>query len=888
MLKKIYSQIFGDYNEKYIKSLQPIVDKINRKETEYQNLPEEEFLKNTNIFKERIKNGETVDSLLIEAFATVKNACRRLNDKKHTFVLGKKELVWDMVPFDVQLIGGIILHRGNISEMKTGEGKTLVSVAPLYLNSLTEQGAHLVTVNEYLAERDAAWMQQVYNYLGLTVGIIKHAQTPDIKREQYNCDIVYSTNNELGFDYLRDNMAVNKEYQVMRELNYAIIDEVDSILIDEARTPLIISAPAEESTDKYLEYTRLVTNLEKETHYVIDEKEKAVALNEDGIKKMEDLMNIDNIYTERGFEAVHHIEAALKAKALFQKDIDYVVKDNQILIVDEFTGRLMPGRRYSGGLHQALEAKENVEIKRESRTLASITFQNFFRLYKKLAGMTGTAITEASEFGEIYQLDTFVIPTNKPVARIDKSDAIFKNTYGKYQAIVKKTKEAFEKKQPVLIGTISIEKSEVLSRLLNKEKVPHKVLNAKFHEQEAEIIAEAGQAGSITIATNMAGRGTDIKLNEESYKNGGLIVIGTERHESRRIDNQLRGRSGRQGDPGETQFFVSMDDDLMRIFGSDRMKKMMETMGVPDDMPIENKMISNAIESAQKKVESRNFEIRKHILQYDDVMNKHRGIVYSIRNQILNNDNIKKDIIELIKKYIPQIINSHVLGKKSAYWDYQEIIDSIKKINKEIELPSANKLTEICNGKDEVLIKTILNSFIESYDNKEARLSNFENLRKAEQSIYLQHIDKLWMEHIDEMSRLRETVSLRAYGNKNPLFEYKHEAFESFKKLVFNISINTIQELMFIEIQEDEPAIELVRIAPAIDKMQTNEDQIEKELVTSHIATNNQSVKTDNLETSNVTTYKVDGNSPVKIEKVGRNEPCPCGSGKKYKKCHGK
>ncbi len=894
MLQKIYKAIFGDYNEKYIKSLQPIVHKINQLEEEYQKLSEEDLLKNTEKFKQRIKNGESLDNLLIESFATVKNACRRLVEKKHKFLLGKKEVEWNMIPFDVQLVGGIVLHRRNIAEMKTGEGKTLVSVAPLYLNALTENGAHLVTVNEYLAERDAHWMGQVFEYLGLKVGIVKHGQSPEEKRSQYACDITYATNNELGFDYLRDNMASHSERQVMRNLNFAIIDEVDSILIDEARTPLIISASAEESTDKYKQYARLVNQLIKDTHYVIDEKERAVTLTEEGIHKMEDLLGISNIYTEKGFEEVHHIESSLKAQAIFQKDIDYVVKDEEILIVDEFTGRIMPGRRYSGGLHQAIEAKENVEIKRQSRTLASITFQNFFRMYKKLAGMTGTAETEAKEFAEIYKLDTIIIPTDKPVARVDKPDAIFKSLNGKYQAIIRKVKESNKKGQPILIGTISIEKSEVLSQILSKEGIHHSVLNAKHHEKEAEIISRAGEKGAITIATNMAGRGTDIKLTPESMEAGGLLVLATERHDSRRIDNQLRGRSGRQGDPGESQFYVSMDDDLMRIFGSDRMKKMMEMMGVPDDMPIENKMISNAIESAQKKVEIRNFEIRKHVLQYDDVMNKHREIIYEKRTKILNNENIKEEIINLMKKYIAQIIEEHINGIKQTSWNYEEIINSLTKLGK-VQLPDAETLKEETENKSENLIDFIVELFLNTYQEKEKLLPDLEMLRYAEKAVYLRNIDLLWMEHIDEMSRLRETVSLRAYGNKNPLFEYKNEAFISFRTLIFNISINTIRELMSMEINIESP-IEVKRVAPRVEDMKTNEDQIEGELEKSHILLNKPAEAIENKtifsspsnNEDGIKVYKVDNSPEEKIEKVGRNDVCPCGSGKKYKKCCGK
>ena len=923
MLQNLYKKIFGDYNKKFVKQLQPTLEKINIQEEEYQKLSEQEFLQNTEKFKKRIEDGENLDDILAEAFATVKNACRRLTEKKHTFQLGKKEMLWEMIPYDVQLIGGMVLHQGKISEMKTGEGKTLVSVAPMYLNALSGKGVHLVTVNEYLASRDAYWMSQVFEYLGMRVGVLKHGQNPEEKREQYTADITYGTNNEFGFDYLRDNMAVKEENQVMRGTNFAIVDEVDSILIDEARTPLIISAPAEESTEKYAEYYRLVKNLEKETHYVIDEKEKTVSLNEEGIKKMEELLGMENIYTEAGFEAVHHIESALRAQAVFQKDTDYVVDDNQIVIVDEFTGRLMPGRRYSGGLHQALEAKENVEIKRESKTLASITFQNFFRLYDKLGGMTGTASTEAKEFGEIYKLDTVEIPTHREVIRDDKPDAIFKNAHGKYQAITKRVKEAHENGQPALIGTISIEKSEILSSLLKKAGVAHSVLNAKQHAQEAEIIAKAGEKGSVTIATNMAGRGTDIKPSKEAYDAGGLLVIGTERHESRRIDNQLRGRSGRQGDPGETQFFVSMDDDLMRLFGSERMQNMMETLGLPDDMPIENKMISNAIESAQKKVEARNFEIRKHILQYDDVMNKHRGIIYEKRNSLLKNENVHEDILDLINKFIPQVVQSHTEGIRPEFWNYEEIEKSIKQfgdipISEKPASPSVipaeagihidqNNLEEIADNKPENITQHYLKKYEDFYLEKQKNVGNDEAFYNAEKVIYLRNIDRHWMEHIDEMTRLRETVSLRAYGNKNPLFEYKHEAFEAFKKMNYSIGIQTIKNLIMLEVKHE--PLQMVRVAPAIKDLKTNVEQIESEISSSHILPGKAPAKTptESLKVSanysepkntaapkvtsdGVTVYRVENDSPSALNtpKVGRNDSCPCGSGKKYKKCCGK
>lgn len=601
MVYKLINKVLGDPNEKALKQLWPMVDKINTVFDEYNtSLTEDQIPQKTEEFKKRIQAGESLDDLLPEAFALVKFACKHLQGKK--WPVRGNDIIWDMVPFDVQLVGGIVLHQGKIAEMKTGEGKTLVSAMPVYLNALAGKGVHVVTVNDYLAQRDAEWMGGLHRYLGLTVGVILHGQDREEKKEAYGCDITYGTNNEFGFDYLRDNMATRLDNLVQRDLSYAIIDEVDSILIDEARTPLIISAPAEESTSKYMRYAQLVSDLKEHDDFVIDEKMKTATLTEDGIARMEQKLGIDNIYTDAGFMEVHHLEQSLKAKTVYIRDVDYVVKDDEIIIVDEFTGRLMPGRRFSDGLHQAIEAKERVEIKRESKTLATITFQNYFRIYEKLSGMTGTAMTEAEEFLQIYGLDPIAIPTNKPIQRDDKADMVFKNQKGKYIAVARRVKEANEKGQPVLIGTISIDKSEVMSRMLELEKVPHNVLNAKHHEREAEIVSGAGQKGAVTIATNMAGRGTDIKLGEGVEEIGGLLVIGTERHESRRIDNQLRGRSGRQGDKGESQFFVSMEDDLMRLFGAERVQKMMETLNVPDDMPIQNKLISNTIEGAQKKL----------------------------------------------------------------------------------------------------------------------------------------------------------------------------------------------------------------------------------------------------------------------------------------------
>lgn len=826
MLDKIINKFLGDPNERLLKKLRPIVEKINQIELQYQQeLTDDTISQKTEEFKKRLQDGENIEEILPEAFALVKNACRRLCGKSWQ-VRGETK-TWNMVPFDVQLLGGIVLHKGNIAEMKTGEGKTLVCTMPAYLNALTGKGVFVVTVNDYLAQRDAEWMKGLYEYLGLTVGIIKHGQPIDEKKAAYTCDIIYGTNNEFGFDYLRDNMTTSLENVVQRNLHYALVDEVDSILIDEARTPLIISAPAEESTLKYQQYSKLINQLEENTHYNIDEKAKTATLSEDGIVKMEELLGVDNIYTEAGFSEVHHIEQALKAQTVFKKDTDYVVKDGEVIIVDEFTGRLMAGRRYSNGLHQAIEAKENVEIKRESRTLATITFQNYFRIFDKLAGMTGTALTEAEEFAQIYGLDTYAIPTNKPIARQDKSDAIYKNTIGKFKSIAKHVKEISSTGRPVLIGTVSIEKSEALSQLLTQEGVSHKVLNAKHHEQEAEIVARAGEKSAVTIATNMAGRGTDIKISDEIKELGGLCVIGTERHESRRIDNQLRGRSGRQGDPGQSQFFVSMEDDLMRLFGAERIKKMMEVMKVPDDMPIENKIISRAIENAQKKVEGHHFDVRKHIVQYDDVMNKHREIIYDRRKTALENENIKNEIILLIEELAEQIILRFTKDRHIDDWDYQEMHETIKALHQDPVAPIAQEdLTKITHQEE--LITKLKKYLLDEYFEKEKMLPDTNILRQIEKTIHLRIIDQLWMQHIDAMTKLRSQVALHGYAQRDPLLAYKQEAFTMFEKLLKNIDSSTVHTLFRINIQHQSELSKLQE-SPK-EETETNNQEIEKNL----------------------------------------------------------
>jgi preprotein translocase subunit SecA len=903
MLQKIISRIIGDQNKKAIKKIEPVIQQINEIEKKYSTelTSDEDFEKKTLEFKQRISQGEKLESVLPEAFALVKTACRRLLGRK--WMVRGNETEWDMVPYDVQLIGAVVLHQGKITEMKTGEGKTLVCTMPVYLNALTGKGVYVVTVNDYLAHRDAEWMSGVYNLLGLSVGMIAHGQSPAEKKAAYSCDITYGTNNEFGFDYLRDNMTTSLENVVQRELHYAIVDEVDSILIDEARTPLIISAPAEESTQKYQRYSQLVNHLTENEDYNIDEKLRAATLSEAGIKKMEKLLGVDNIYTEAGFLEVHHIEQALKAKAIFKRDTDYVVKDGEVVIVDEFTGRLMPGRRYSEGLHQAIEAKEGVEIKKESRTLATITFQNYFRLFDKLAGMTGTAATEAEEFMKIYGLETLVIPTHKPVVRKDLADAIYKTQKAKYMAVAERTKELYEKGQPVLIGTISIEKSEVMSKLLKMQGVPHNVLNAKFHEKEAEIIKQAGQKKAVTIATNMAGRGTDIKLGEGVPDLGGLCVLGTERHESRRIDNQLRGRSGRQGDPGMSQFYVSMEDELMRLFGGEKVQSMMNILKIPDEMPIENKMISRSIESAQKKVEGRNFDIRKHLVEYDDVINHHREIIYKKRKEVLESKNIKNDIIVLLEKEIASIVYTHTQPQETKDWNYKEIAETVQTIHRDPAV--AFTIDDITGMHDrEEMIERIKDYFFKEYEEREKMVTDPEILRKVEKSIYLHIIDTLWMEHIDNLSSLRESVSLKGYGQRDPLLEYKQEAYTTFEKLLSSIQTHTINTLFKVDIKRHVPAEVLASNRP--DTIRTNEGQI-KEVLSGHEGggsnvMRSMMAKYENKQSDGTTVRVMQPQAAAggqnaasaqpeaqpQYKNVGRNDPCPCGSGKKFKKCHGK
>lgn len=911
MLTKLITKIIGDPNEKEIKRALRTVEQIKQEETKLTSLDEEGVLAKTQEFKDRLKNGETTDDLLPEAYALVKRACELMKGK--SYEVRGHELTWNMVPYDVQLVGGIMLHEGRIAEMKTGEGKTLVATMPLYLNALEGKGAFLVTVNDYLARRDAEWMGNLFRTLGLSTGVIYHDQSPDEKKAAYQCDITYGTNNEFGFDYLRDNMATSLEMCVQRELHYAIVDEVDSILIDEARTPLIISAPAEQSTEKYKKYSQLVTQLREEEHYKLDEKARSCILTDEGVKKMEDLLGMDNIYTEAGASEVHHIEQALKARTLFQKDVNYMVRENQVVIIDEFTGRAMAGRRFSEGLHQAIEAKENVEIKKESMTLATITFQNFFRIFNKLAGMTGTAITEAEEFSSIYSLETIVIPTNKPIARQDLNDQIYRTVYGKFQAVTAKVKELQDKGQPVLVGTISVEKSEVLSKMFSQAGVKHEVLNAKHHEREAEIVTRAGEKGAVTIATNMAGRGTDIKIDDEVKALGGLAIIGTERHESRRIDNQLRGRSGRQGDPGSSQFFVSMEDELMRLFGGDRMKSIMETLKVPEDQPIENGFISRSIESAQKRVEGHNFDIRKHLVEYDDVMNKHRTIVYRRRRSILENENIHGFIEEQISGAVENMTQAFLQGKRTDLWQREELIEAFHSLTGIARAQYKNQITE---SEDRQMIQDhLLKLSQEAIAEKSSHVEDPKIFTGVEKQVALRTIDRLWMDHITAMMKLREQVSFRGYAQKNPLVEYKNDGFAMFEKLMNNMQSNTVQTLMRMEVKAKIPQQQS-------RQMQTNEDEIvdietgDRELIPTHKTPSGRPTVVSADDTSshdpqiqqqvfgaaqptsnanNVVRVSADdeGVSVRQAEpaqqypKVGRNEPCPCGSGKKYKKCHG-
>ena len=913
----VLKKIFKSYSEKEVKRVMPIVEQINKLEPEMEKLTDKELTGKTEYFKKQLEEGKTLDDILPEAFAVVREASKRVLGLRH---------------FDVQLIGGIILHQGRISEMKTGEGKTLVATLPAYLNALTGKGVHIITVNDYLARRDSEWMGKLYKFLGLSVGLVIAGMDPQAKQKAYAADITYGTNNEFGFDYLRDNMVIYQNQLVQRGLHYAIVDEIDSILIDEARTPLIISGRANESSDLYKRADNFVKKLEAKViveedvkdfeqaednekyDYIVDLKAKSASLTQKGIKKAEEFFNLENFNDLENSTIVHHVNQALRANGVMKKDIDYIVKDGEVLIVDEFTGRIMYGRRYNNGLHQAIEAKEGVKIADESKTLATITFQNYFRMYDKLSGMTGTAMTEEAEFEEIYNLDVISIPTNKPMIRKDLNDAIYKNEKAKFNAIVQSVKESHEKGQPVLIGTVSIEKSEKLSNILKKEGIKHEVLNAKYHEKEAEIIAQAGKFGAVTIATNMAGRGTDIMLGgnseylakQEMRKNkvpenlieesntyyetddqeilrarekfnelekkydeeikeekekvlaaGGLKIIGTERHESRRIDNQLRGRSGRQGDPGESKFYIGLDDDLMKIFGGDMITKVYNAVGMDESIPIENKIISNAVESAQKKVEGRNFSIRKNVLKYDDVMNAQREIIYKQRRQVLDGENLKDNILNMIKSLAEEVVISQFAGDNDV--NQEALNTNIKNI---FGVDISDFVKE--NAKDSnKIIEKLQEVALSEYDKKEAEIGS-EELRELERVVMLKVVDQKWMDHIDAMDELKDGIGLRAYGQQDPVVKYRIEGMDMFEEMVLDIKHDVVKILMNLRKQEDVKREEAAKITgaalQAINSLD-NGEQIKSEV--------NRTVVNEG-------------------PKVGRNDPCPCGSGKKYKNCCGK
>ncbi|MBQ5845812.1 MAG: preprotein translocase subunit SecA [Selenomonadaceae bacterium] len=841
----ILKRFLGDNNDKEVKRLRQIVEKINSYEDSLTNLSDSSLTRYTEKFKDRLAAGETLDDILPEAFAVVREASKRVLGMRH---------------FDVQMMGGICLHEGKIAEMRTGEGKTLVATLPTYLNALTGKGVHMVTVNDYLAKRDSIEMGRLYNFLGLTVGLIRHDMDFPERKFAYNCDITFGTNNEYGFDYLRDNMVVDLNQMVQRELNFAIVDEVDSILIDEARTPLIISGPGSKSTDSYVRMAKAVEHLKEGTDYTVDEKAKTVAPADSAVPKIEKLVGVKNLYDPENIEMSHCFTAALRAKALMKRDRDYVVKDGEIVIVDEFTGRLMEGRRYSDGLHQAIEAKEGLEVRRESQTLASITFQNYFRMYNKLSGMTGTAKTEEDEFLKIYKLPVIVIPTNRPIARIDHPDVIYKTKRAKYKAVANDVAEIHAKGQPVLIGTTSITQSEELSHILKERNIPHNVLNAKFHEQEAEIIADAGQKSAVTIATNMAGRGTDIKLGEGVPELGGLFIVGTERHESRRIDNQLRGRAGRQGDPGESRFYLSLEDDLLRLFGSDNISNIMDRLGMGEDDPIEHKLITRSIANAQKKVEGRNFDMRKHVLQYDDVMNQQREVIYAERRKVLKGENLREHILTMIGGIIEAEMNQYANEKLyPEEWSLDELIKDAESIYAPTGRLKLDELEEM--SRDEV--QDFLNQMAEESYAQREQLFGEANMRELEKIIMLRVVDNRWMEHLDRMDMLREGIGLLAYGQRNPLIEYKIKCHEMFGQMIDSIQ-NDIASLIFrvnIITQEQQEAMEREAQQRMAAAKQTHGDQ-------SDDAVKKQPVKNG--------------------EKVGRNDPCPCGSGKKYKNCCGR
>ncbi|MBI5493317.1 MAG: preprotein translocase subunit SecA [Deltaproteobacteria bacterium] len=903
MLNNLLKKVFGSKNEREVKRFQPIVERINSLEPSMKNLSDEGFRDLTRKFREELSSGKTLDDILPEAFAAVREVAWRKLQMRH---------------FDVQLMGGMVLHEGKISEMKTGEGKTLVATLPLYLNALTGRGAHLVTVNDYLARRDSHWMGAVYHALGLSVGVIQHEASfiydpehrgqgsfihfrPTSRKEAYNADITYGTNNEFGFDYLRDNMKFSLEEYVQRDLNYAIVDEVDSILVDEARTPLIISGPTEESTDKYYTIDRIMPGLQKELHYTVDEKARQVLMTDDGVMKVEELLDIGNLYDPENIETLHHVNQALRAHVLFHRDIDYVVKDDQVIIVDEFTGRLMPGRRWSDGLHQAVEAKEKAKIENENQTLATITFQNYFRMYDKLAGMTGTADTEAAEFHSIYKLEVLIIPTNKPMSRTDTMDLVYKTKKEKFKAVVKEIEDLHRKGRPVLVGTISIDDSEKLAAILTRNGIPHHVLNAKQHEREAEIVAQAGRLRAVTISTNMAGRGTDILLGgnpeylasaragkddsteeyhqalerarvtceEEKQKVldlGGLHILGTERHESRRIDNQLRGRAGRQGDPGSSRFYLSLEDDLLRIFGSERIASIMSRIGMEEDVPIEHGLVSKAIENAQKKVEAHNFDIRKHLLEYDDVMNQQREVVYGYRKQILSHAGLREMVREFSVEVAEGLVNTHIEEKAHPEeWDLKALGDAV--LNQFGVTFGSNDSHE-ANSR-EALAESIVERAWKVYNDKVTMVGD-EPFAQFERVIMLHTLDTLWKDHLLSMDHLKGGIGLRGYGQKDPLQEYKKEGFDLFVEMIFRLKSEVTERLFKVQIKKEEEAqAEASKPIEPRPKRHVNQRKLKY--------SRGEEEKAEDKE------------QPVtrQGEKVGRNDPCPCGSGKKYKRCCG-
>ncbi|HHT89471.1 MAG: preprotein translocase subunit SecA [Bacillota bacterium] len=834
MLKSIKN--FFDPTERELKRLDSVVQSINALEPEMKGLSDDQLRNKTSYFQAKLQDGATLDDILPAAFAVVRETSRRVLKMRH---------------FDVQLLGGIILHQGRIAEMKTGEGKTLVATLPVYLNALTNQGVHVVTVNDYLARRDAEWMGQIYEFLGLEVGVVVHGLSFEERKAAYSAHITYGTNNEFGFDYLRDNMVVYPEQMVQRELHYAIVDEVDSILIDEARTPLIISGAAEDSAQHYMRFAQIVPQLKPERDYAVDEKARTIAITEDGVARVEKILGVENLFDDVHFELNHYLNQALKAKEFFMRDRDYVVKDGEVIIVDEFTGRMMPGRRYSDGLHQSIEAKEGVSVLKESQTLASITYQNYFRMYTKLAGMTGTAKTEEDEFRKIYGLDVAVIPTNMPMIRKDYPDAVYKTVKGKADAIIRDIMERHSKGQPVLVGTISIEASEMYSALLKRKGIEHQVLNAKYHDKEAEIVKQAGQRGMVTIATNMAGRGTDIVLGEGVVELGGLHIIGTERHESRRIDNQLRGRSGRQGDPGSSQFYVSMEDDIMRLFGSDRIMGLMDRLGWEEDQVIDHPQISKGIENAQKRVESRHFEIRKQVLEYDDVMNQQREVIYEQRRGVLLNENISEQIDAMFEPVFERLVQRYADEKViPEEWNIEAIQQQYKEI---VGRPLAKTSQELGDLTPAQMVQELTALARQAYEQRTAEYGA-DLQRQIEKVVLLQITDQKWMNHLSAMDDLREGIGLRAYAQRDPLLEYRFEAYEMFQEMIHSIQEDTISMLFKVRLTSPESSRPKDRLAGA----QTNQgDEVEKQ--------------------------------PRRVEKkVGRNDPCPCGSGKKYKKCHGR